>query len=295
MKKKIYKFGLILFACSIGLFSCEKEDAIEVEEIKSNELVYELDFEIPVPIQIENRTIEDLNFSPSDERWAWTPHQRTMFVAAKHMGLSDTRANRMAGAAHMPDVYDNEGTIPGTQQWRHGYIYLWGVYTGIGVADAMCANNISGSGYNSRSAFYHYEAGSITNGDWYLGYASHYLQDVANPWHTSANVYQQLDTHGPFETWVANNWTSGHKFQDVINSDYYYYSVSNPAATVRTLALWSNGRNTTVSNAYINSGKPTAAGTGNITLVNETKELLKRSCRYTKGLIKYTLDAKKAW
>ena len=54
-------------------------------------------------------------------------------------------------------------------------------------------------------------------GDWYLGYASHYLQDVGNLWHTSTNIVQQLSTHGGYETWVDNNWDEGHNLYEAPN------------------------------------------------------------------------------
>jgi len=236
---------------------------------------------------------EAVAIKPSAAKWGWTAHDKTTFICAKQWGLSDYRANYMSGASHMPDVYDNEGTVPGTQQWRHGYVYAAGVHI-WGSADAYCNNNIRGSGLNGKSAFYYYGAGNRDWGDWYLGYGSHYMEDCGNPWHTSANIVQQLATHGPFETWVENNWTSGWNLSAAVGNDYYYYTVSDPAGT-RNLAYWSYSRYSTVYNAYVASGKPTGAGTGNSTLVNETKTLIKETGRYVKGLIKFTLDAKGAW
>jgi len=291
MKKKVLIISVITLCLGV-IISCSKDEDIVKETEQANETELSVIEELPEAIAIEN--VQDYKLNFSNEKWGWTVHDKTMYIAAKQWGISDSRANMMSGAAHMPDVYDNEGTIPGTQNWRHGYVYTYGYHI-WGNADACCKGNISGSGLNGKSSFYYYENGNQSWGDWYLGYASHYLQDVGNPWHTSANIVQQLDTHGPYETWVENNWTSGHKFQDVVNNDWYYYSVSDPAATVRSLSYWSYGKNSTMYNAYLNSGKPTAAGTGNSTLISETKELLKVSGRYTKGLIKYTLDAKNAW
>jgi hypothetical protein len=293
MKRKF--FTLVAATLFLTTFiGCEKEDLLVPEKLDSNKVenANAIGFELPDAIQMPEKF--EIIFPETGSKWTRTPHQKTMWVAAKQWGLSDTRADAMAGAAHMPDIYDDDGHLPGTQQWRHGYVYLYGIYIKFGIADAMCANNINGSGYNGKSAFYYYPSNKPL-GDWYLGYASHYLQDVANPWHTSANIYQQISTHSGYETWVANNWTKGHKFQDVISADYSYYAVTDPAASTRNLALWSNNKNTIVYKAYVASDKPTGSGTGNTTLINETKELLKASCRYTKGLIKYTLDAKKAW
>jgi hypothetical protein len=232
---------------------------------------------------------------PRTEKWGWTAHDKTTYICAKQWGLSDTRANYMSGASHLPDVYDNEGTVPGTQNWRHGWVQLVNGVWVWGSADAWCNANIRGSGYNSKSAYYYYGVGNRNQGDWYLGYASHYLEDVGNPWHTSANIVQQLATHGSYETWVENNWTSGWNLSASVANDYSYYAVSDPAASTRNLAIYSNSRNTTIYNAYVNSGKPTGAGTGNSTLVSETRTRIRDTGRYVKGLIKFTLDAKGAW
>jgi hypothetical protein len=282
----------VLIALLTGMFiiSCDKsnpvisEDQINEEAISDNLLT---------PLSMNKPDGFKYDF-PADAKWGWSVHDQTMYICARQWGVSTDRANMMSGAAHMPDVYDVEGQIPGTNNWRHGYVYQYGIHI-WGNADENCNNNIRGSGFNGKSAFYYYENGNKSWGDWYLGYASHYMQDVGNPWHTSANIVQQLDTHGPYETWVGNNWTSGHNFKSIVENDWYYYSISDPKASVVALAKWSNGKNTTVRDAYVNSGKPTGSGTGNSTLISETKELLKASARYTKGLIKYTLDAKSAW
>ena len=238
---------------------------------------------------------EAIPMKPPAGKWGWTVHDKTTYICAKQWGLSDYRANYMSGASHMPDVYDNEGTVPGTQNWRHGWVQLVNGVWIWGSADGCCNDNIRGSGYNGKSSFYYYGAGNRDWGDWYLGYAAHYLEDCGNPWHTSANIVQQLSTHGPYEAWVDNNWASGWNFSASVSGDYNYYAVTDPAAATRALAKWSNSRNTTLYNAFVTSGKPTAAGTGNATLVSETRNLVRETGRYAKGLIKYTLDAKGAW
>jgi hypothetical protein len=238
---------------------------------------------------------EAVAMKPPAVKWGWTAHDKTTYICAKQWGLSDYRANYMSGASHMPDVYDNEGTVPGTQNWRHGWVQLVNGVWIWGNADYHCNANIRGSGLNGKSAFYYYGAGNRDWGDWYLGYASHYLEDCGNPWHTSANIVQQLSTHGGYETWVENNWTSGHNLSAAVGNDYYYYAVSDPAAGTRSLAIYSNSKNRTLYEAYVASGNPTGSGTGNSTLVSETRILLRDTGRYVKGLIKYTLDAKSAW
>lgn len=274
---------------SFGYIGCEKEASIH-DELLTQDLEIAAQVELPAPIEHEN-----FKYELPNEKWGYTPHYMTMYIAAKKCGLSDSRAAQMASSANLPDTYDGSHAIPGTQQWRHGYVYLVsGVYSGFGIAPSMCANNINGNGYSGRSAFYYYLTGNKSSGDWYLGYASHYLQDLGNPWHTASNLYQQL-THNSYETWVANNWSAGHKFQDAVNADNSYYTVSNPATSAVNLARYSNGRNSTISKAYNDSNKPTAAGTGNSTLVSETRTLLIYTARYNKGLIRYTLNACDAW
>jgi hypothetical protein len=298
-KTNFILFSLILVFVVSMIFNGCTTDKNPVQP-QQNEEALSLIIPEALPMEIpegyfNNSADEKTGVKINKTLWNWTVHDSMMYICAKQWGLSDDRAEYMAGAAHMPDVYDNEGTIPLTQQWRHGWVQLINGVWIWGSADDCCDDNIRGEGYNDKSAFYYYDEGNRLWGDWYLGYASHYLQDVGNPWHTSANIVQQLSTHSGYETWVDNNWNEGHNFYEAVSEDWHYYAVSDPAASTRSLAIWSNSKNSVVYDSYVDSGNPTEAGEGNSTLVDETKLLIRDTGRYTKGLIKFTLDSKNVW
>ncbi len=287
-KMKTFKWTFLILFSLFTTISCKKETELFINDentITSGVNNNTTNFVLPDSIEIKI----DL------PKWGWTVHDNMTYYCAKQWGLSEERAKIIYNAAHMPDVYDVEGQIPGTNNWLHGWVQIVNGVWVWGAADKACYNNIQGSGWNNGSSFYYYSAGNKSKGDWYLGYASHYLEDCGNPWHTSANIVQQLSTHSNFEVWVDNNWSSGHEFYLDVMNDHYYYSVSDIKEAVKALAKYSNSHNTTIYNAYVASGKPTAAGTGNSTLISETRQLLVQSSRYVKGLIKYTLDKKQAW
>ena len=282
-KKIIGLLSIVLLSGAI-IISCTKDE--EVVPDNSQNQVEEVIMEVELPEVIAINNIPDYKLSQSGAKWWGWNHSDMAEIAAYHMGLSETRAVRMHNAADDPDQVDGEGTIPLTQQWKHGYVFAYGYYV-WGSADDNCEDNINRAIYNFTYSEYW--------GDYRIGYASHYLQDVANPWHTSANIVQQLSTHKGYEEWISNNWENGHKFKDYLDGDYYYYSISDPAATTRTLAKYSYNKYSTMYDAYIDSDSPVEPNTGNATLVSQTKEVLKAAGRYTKGLIKYTLDEANAW
>jgi len=282
MKTILFKSSISIFIIvEFFLISCKKQDQEPCTLItkKGN-----IQVSLPDSIKIKVNT-----------RWGWTVHDNMTYYCAKQWGLSDDRAQTMLNASHMPDIYDVEGQIPGTQNWLHGWVQIINGVWVWGSADNACNNNIQGIGWNGKCSFYYYKIGNISQGDWYLGYAAHYMEDCGNPWHTSANIVQQLSTHSDYETWVDNNWTNGFNFSLSISSDYYYYSVTNPKDAVKALAIYSNSQNSIIYKAFLDSGSPTKADIGNTVLVSETRQLLINTSRYVKGLMKFTLDAKNAW
>ncbi|MEM3505213.1 MAG: hypothetical protein QW532_03185 [Archaeoglobaceae archaeon] len=88
----------------------------------------------------------------------------------------------------------------------------------------------------------------------YLGYASHFLEDVGNPLHTSAEVKQIsfsifafsgcIDClHKEYENYIDSNWQSGYNFSSVVEENLRYsngYTVTNVTVAVKNLATGSN-------------------------------------------------------
>jgi hypothetical protein len=251
-------------------------------------------------------------------RWASGAHTSVASIAASQWGLSPGRAAAIAAASTFPDVYQAGLDNGFNQQWSHAYIYDdWFGYTywTWGDADEDCHDNVDGpqggEGYNGGFAGSYYAAGNQAGGDDYLGYAIHYIEDVSLVLHSTAPdslgvtvPYYTVDMlvhHFDFESWVDNNLTAGYRLLDAVAADYYYYPVTDIKQAVKNAAWASCAYKGTSSvgylawKAYRDCGYPTAAGTGNATLVDNAKKMLVAAGRYAKGLIKYTLDKYGQW
>ena len=276
---------IVLIIAIVFLNACKKDDS-SIPSLKNSDKV---SASVSKPYVIPDSAL----INPS-AKWLGVTHGNMSAICATQWGLNTIRINNISKASLMPDVYDVQGPIPYTNVWYHGWAQIINGIWAWGNADMACKNNIQGYGLNSKSSNYYFSHGNPGYGDWYMGYASHYMEDCGNAWHTSLSI-PQFTCHFNYEQWVAENWTSGHNFSSTVINDFYYYVVIDPAKSTRNLATYSNSKNNTIYKAYINSGYPTTAGTGNQILINETRNLLFQTARYIKGLYKYTLDKNNAW
>ncbi len=239
--------------------------------------------------------------------WKQSTHSGLTADACSYWNLPTNRKNNLAAASKMPDTYQSGLDHGFNQQWSHAYLYTSLGFWIWGDADDDFYDNLnqdggeleSPEGYNDRSAKYYYDRNDQYNGDWYLGYAAHYIEDVSLILHASDPTVDMLIHHFDFEAWIANNWTSGHNFAATVAADQYYYIVSDPKASIRNAAkncsYWTSDLGETVWDNYEASGFPTGTGIGNSSLVANTKTMLIRAARYTRGTIKYTLDKYNQW
>ena len=169
----------------------------------------------------------------------------------------------------------------------------------------MIGDNSYGSsseGYNGKSAAYYYQKGNQFWGDWYVGYANHYIQDVSfSVLHTTIPGWYLATKHGAYERWIAANWETGHKFANTVRgvSKYSYYSFSNLKGAIRSAAKYStysaNHASKYAWNNWKSSGFPTGAGQGNWAAVYYTRLMLQRTTKWTGGIIKYALNRYNQW
>lgn len=259
----------------------------------------------PVGVAMSNDANTNTTIAPvadtmtgGGEKFGGTCHQYMMYHAALKLGLSTTRANQLMSWAAKPDAIDGEAIIPGTQQWKHGYVFTAGVHM-WGNADYCLFNNINannGTGYLGKDAqYYYYTMRDKVTGDHYLGYAMHYLCDVGNPWHTSSNIVSQLQSHQNYETWVYNNMSSGWKFSADFDAETTTISYGSYRDYVINLATYSYNNSSAMDAAFTASGKPTGAGTGNSTLVSLTRAQMKMTAKYMRGCIKKVMDQYGVW
>ena len=231
-------------------------------------------------------------------------------AAATYWGIAATRKANMKAAADKPDTYQSGFSNYYNQQWSHAFLMASGGIWIWGDADDDFADNLNGDsgeiespeGYNGYSARDYYQVNNQYWGDWYLGYATHYIEDVCIVVHATAPSATRMDIlskHFAFEDWIKANLTAGHKLLAAASADTYYYPVTDPKASINTAAYntsyWAGGTGKKVWDAYVASGYPTTAGSGNATLVAGAKEMMIRAIRYTRGTIKYTLDKYGQW
>lgn len=237
-------------------------------------------------------------------------HTSLTELAAAYWRLPASRVSNMKRAGDQPDFYQTGLSNFYNAQWSHAFILAPGNLWIWGDADDDFHDNLNGDsgewespeGLDGKSAMDFYIAGDQYWGDWYVGYATHYIEDINIVVHTSAPSPSRMDLltkHLTFEDWIDKNLTSGHKLLNAAAADPYYYAVTDPKASIRNAAYftcyWSSTVGKRVWDAYVASGYPTGAGTGNATLVQAAKEMMIRAARYTRGTVKYALDRYGQW
>ncbi|MBN2737748.1 MAG: hypothetical protein JXR70_12260 [Spirochaetales bacterium] len=290
--------SMAIIILGVLLFSCTHEPMLEENPLElENEIKAEAPLEDPAPVPMKNHS----------SKWSKPTHTNVMAVCASQWGLSSARSAQMAAASEMPDVYQSGIENAYNQQWSHAYLYtIWGIQI-WGDADDDCHDNIDGDsgesespeGYNGKWAGYYYNQGNQSMGDWYVGYAGHFMQDVGLVLHSSLPSLAMLTHHFDYEAWVNNNLTQGHNFLAMVSADYNYYPVTDLKQGIKNCAYGSSYSNSDLGenswDAYVDSGYPTGTGTGSSALVNYTGQMLVRAARFTKGMIKYALDKYGQW
>lgn len=239
-------------------------------------------------------------------------HNNFVYQCAKKLGLEDERAVIMRNASIMPDVYQSGIDNAFNQQWSHAFLVIkafWGMQWIWGDADDDFYDNLLGDsgesespeGYNRKWAGYYYISGNQDLGDWYVGYACHYISDVSFVLHSTFPNLNMIFYHSDYEEWIDNNWNTGHNFSKAIDniSTSLYYTFSDPKAALRNAARASNySYNSHARKAwdnYMSSGHPTASGSGNESCVANTRLMIAEAVKWTGGAIKYALNRFNRW
>ncbi len=320
--KKIYILTIMLmysFAMIIST-SCNKEYIASDQELN----VIEPDDEPDDPenedsgiITPENELIShasDIYNKLNDTllKFGTVAHKSFVYTCAKKLGLPESRAIIMRNASVMPDEYQSGIDNSFNQQWSHAYMViktLWGMQWVWGDADDDFHDNLLGDsgesespeGYNGKWAGYYYILGNRDLGDWYVGYACHYITDVSFVLHSTFPNVNMLLHHFDFETWMDNNWDQGHNFSQVLSNVPIesYYTITDPKAAIRNAVIASNySYNTNAQKAWDNfeeSDFPTSTGSGNDDCVYYTKLMIEEATKWTGGAIRYALIRYDQW
>lgn len=242
------------------------------------------------------------------KKWPEATHDNYVYLCASKLGILSSRCVTMRDAAQMPDVFQSGIDHFYNQQWSHAYIItktFWGAQWIWGDADDDFHDNIVGSssseGYNGKCAGFYYQNGNQSLGDWYTGYACHFIEDVSFVLHSTFPDLDMALHHIDFETWVNNNWTSGYNFSAVADAVPVssYYSISDLKAAIRSASRGSNySYSSNAKNAwdsYKASGFPTSAGSGSSNTAFYTAKMVEEATKWTGAAIKYSLNTYNQW
>ncbi|MBF0361371.1 MAG: hypothetical protein HQK49_10180 [Oligoflexia bacterium] len=273
----------------------------------------------------ENEPILNLKYKAGAEHLT---HQKITTIAATALGLSIERVKNIAAASGMPDK--NQGGISGgfNQQWSHGLLFNNKKEIKWGDANTDYHDNLLGLKNNDRyddnpldeidettssvkleswengSADKFYLQNDQQKGDWYLGYASHYIVDLTTPIHTTVPGFSHLEIlskHFNFELWIANNFDKGHNLATVAINDNKIYSITNPREDAKKAAwnacYWNDvdGYGQRLWDLYKQEGYPTEENSGNAELVEAAKIMILEAVRWSKSTIKWGLDNYQQW
>lgn len=226
--------------------------------------------------KVAKATAEYLNdeYGTSDVgiKWYGNTHKNIMLISCTKMGVSSTYANYASSYADDPDTWAN------SQIWQ-SYSHYYDPVIQVGDAAENCDD------------FAVYAKTNFNNGAYYtayenLGYASHYMCDLGNPMHTGYATLQasHQSVHSSYESYVLNNWTTGHKFQDVIQNCNTHYTVTDPEESAKNLAIATRVELDTIYNAVYYH--PSTFGS-DPNVIDLTKRVLEKTAKYDKGLVKY--------
>lgn len=321
MKTKfiLYTLGLFLL---LNITACSKQDdltpsnnnkfvespdGVESSNQISGTIIPEKDL-----IQATHQLYKDKYRSSKKLKYDFITHKSMTYICAKKLNLSEERAIIMRDASIMPDFYQAGIENGYNQQWSHAFMLkktIFGTSWVWGDADDDFHDNLDGDsgevespeGYNGKWAGHYYKKGERDLGDWYVGYACHFMEDIGFVLHTSFPNIAMLAHHLDFEVWMDNNWNQGYRFIDdassISPSDYHY--IEKPKQAINQAAKASNWYYSKYGKkaweAYQASGYPTKAGTGNQELVDYTRSMIKETTKWTGGTIQYALNKYKQW
>lgn len=170
--------------------------------------------------------------------------------------------------ADEPDYFDPLGA------------HAWNIDTNSGDAPAKVKTHAN----NARN--YIKNQNNPSEGYKELAYSMHYMADVAVPFHTDStgNCWTggYCLRHLDYESFVNSYWNTDPNFNATIQSDWYYYYITDPEATAKDVA---NGAHQYYN--YIVNRMGSSNWQTDPTLVSYTRESLKYASRGDLGLVNY--------
>jgi hypothetical protein len=119
----------------------------------------------------------------------------------------------------------------------------------------------------------------------YAADSLHYMSDLSNPFHTSSSIIA-LFYHGSYETYVSDNWNSGHNFNRTIQNvdSAARIRIDDPEGDAKNLAAQTNQYLNYILYKMISN--PTR-WKNDARVISNTKNALTYGIRYDMGLVDY--------
>jgi hypothetical protein len=214
--------------------------------------------------------------------WGGTPsHERISYWAAQKC-LFPYPAT-VASSAPVPDTWYEWAPYPFNQLF-HSLSHYYNPYTGIGGAPQQTRDyeNTAKSSYDLGPSYY-------TQAATYLGYSSHFLEDVGNPMHTGYEGQQILNqwTHSNFENHVNSRWNSG--FESLVANNYNYFWYTDWRQGTVDLSVYSNGYLDSLYTRIYNLGPSWNYANPDTTVDSIANNVILRTAKYTNGLARYAI------
>jgi len=90
--------------------------------------------------------------------------------------------------------------------------------------------------------------------------------------------------HTAYENYVSNNWIAGSNFKSVVESNWYYYSISDPEQAAKSLASYSHQY---IDTLYFKIYNNPDTFQNDQDVKNITENCLLETAKWTLGLVKY--------
>ena len=253
-------------------------------------LTEEENFTLAQVDEILSEYLNDKIMAGSNTRWYAAPcHQDMIEISCLKWGVPSTYATYAHNAADDPDSWPTVWPPTGLE-WLdnfiqticHSYDHYYNPLLRIGNAPSQCENY-------ADTAMNWYDQSSMYNAYTNLGYSSHFLTDVGNPFHTGMELDQAQNpwVHFDYEEYVYDNWAQGYNYMSVFENNGYYYTITSPSSSTKSLAGYAKQYDETLY--YLVYNHRYTFGTDS-DVKSITENCLLDTAKYTLGLVKYVRD-----
>jgi len=201
--------------------------------------------------------------------YPWDPNWNHFTLADVHNDMARLAGVKMGLSTTYTDILRNYASEPDT--WPGDVAFHYEISGAAGQAESRA---ISAQNYIKN-------LGNPTEGYRQLSYAMHYMSDLSNPYHYSP---VSLLNHQKYENNVGDNWHSNNNYYNSVNSDGYYYYITDVSAAADNLASVCNQYYSYIDNEV--TIDPNNFG-NDATLISDTRTCLIYGDRYDTGLVEW--------